>query len=68
MSINDQDEPVVNRNMQEDDPSERNKGIGSESMEEGYDIKHEEQPYNVIKLFLLGGRTLKIKKRMKMTR
>ena len=49
MSINDQDETVVNSNMHEDEPSERNEGIGPEGMEEGCDVTYEEQPYNVIK-------------------
>ena len=49
VSINDQNEPVVNSNTQEDDPSEQHEVIELEGMEEGYDITCEEQPWDVIK-------------------
>ena len=45
----DYDETVVNNNMQEDDPSERNEEIEPEEAEEGHTITHEWQPYNAIK-------------------
>ena len=52
MSINDQDETVVNSNMHEDQPSERNEGIEPEGMKEGHYITYEEQPHNVIKILV----------------
>ena len=52
MSMNDYDEMVVNNNIQEDDPSERNDEIEPEGMEEGCDITHEEHMCNVIKMLV----------------
>lgn len=48
--INDQDETVVSIDTQEDDPSEQNKGLETEGMEEVNDITCEEKSHNIIKM------------------